>query len=207
MRGTAQFGTTLHRLLGVIPDSPRFRHHADNPLPVDVVVVDEASMIDLPMMAKLVDAIASGTRLILLGDPDQLPSVEAGDVLSAILRASGDGIGTRADDAQALRGLLAPSTLQPQAEPNTFAGRRVQQRGYRQSDALVLAPLADAVREGDAVAALQLLRGGELAGVHFHEGEADRCAASASTCWATGVHWPTRPIQRSPCSRPGACAC
>lgn len=167
-------GTTLHRLLGVIPDSPRFRHHADNPLPVDVVVVDEASMIDLPMMAKLVDAIASGTRLILLGDPDQLPSVEAGDVLSAILRASGDGIGTRADDAQALRGLLAPSTLQPQAEPNTFAGRRVQlQRGYRQSDALVLAPLADAVREGDAVAALQLLRGGELAGVHFNEGEAD----------------------------------
>ncbi|NEY37205.1 AAA family ATPase, partial [Streptomyces sp. PRKS01-65] len=129
-------GTTLHRLLGVIPDSPRFRHHADNPLPVDVVVVDEASMIDLPMMAKLVDAIASGTRLILLGDPDQLPSVEAGDVLSAILRASGDGIGTRADDAQALRGLLAPSTLQPLAEPNTFAGRRVQlQRGYRQSDA------------------------------------------------------------------------
>ena len=106
-------GTTLHRLLGVIPDSPRFRHHADNPLPVDVVVVDEASMIDLPMMAKLVDAVASGTRLILLGDPDQLPSVEAGDVLSAILRASGDGIGTRADDAQALRGLLAPSTLQP----------------------------------------------------------------------------------------------
>lgn len=167
-------GTTLHRLLGVIPDSPRFRHHADNPLPVDVVVVDEASMIDLPMMAKLVDAIASGTRLILLGDPDQLPSVEAGDVLSAILRASGDGIGTRADDAQALHGLLAPVTLQPQATPRAFAGRRVQlQRGYRQSNALDLAPLAHAVREGDSSAALQLLRSGELAGVHFHEGEAD----------------------------------
>ncbi len=158
----------------MIPDSPRFRHHADNPLPVDVVVVDEASMIDLPMMAKLVDAIASGTRLILLGDPDQLPSVEAGDVLSAILRASGDGIGTRADDAQALQGLLAPATLQPQATPRAFAGRRVQlQRGYRQSDALDLAPLAHAVREGDSGTALQLLRSGELAGVHFHEGEAD----------------------------------
>ena len=61
--------STLHRLLGTIPDSPRFRHHADNPLPVDVVVVDEASMIDLPLMAKLVDAVASGTRLVLLGDP------------------------------------------------------------------------------------------------------------------------------------------
>src|SRR5690606_14706741 len=84
-------GTTLHRLLGVIPDSPRFRHDADNPLPFDVVVVDEASMIDLPLMAKLVEAVASGTRLVLLGDPDQLPSVEAGDVLGAILRAAGDG--------------------------------------------------------------------------------------------------------------------
>ncbi|HGK7304266.1 TPA: exodeoxyribonuclease V subunit alpha [Stenotrophomonas maltophilia] len=167
-------GTTLHRLLGVIPDSPRFRHHADNPLPVDVVVVDEASMIDLPLMSKLVDAIASGTRLILLGDPDQLPSVEAGDVLSAILRASGDGTGTRADDAQALHGLLAAPTLQPQAAPRAFAGRRVQlQRGYRQSDALQLAPLAQAVREGDSGTALALLRSGSLSGVSFHENDAD----------------------------------
>src|SRR3546814_3168653 len=53
-------GTTLHRLLGTIPDSPRFRHHADNPLPFDVVVVDEASMIDLPLMAKLVEAVPDG---------------------------------------------------------------------------------------------------------------------------------------------------
>src|SRR3546814_18654707 len=73
-------GTTLHRLLGTIPDSPRFRHHADNPLPFDVVVVDEASMIDLPLMAKLVEAVPASARLVLLGDPDQLPSVEAGAV-------------------------------------------------------------------------------------------------------------------------------
>ncbi|MBJ7516764.1 MAG: exodeoxyribonuclease V subunit alpha, partial [Stenotrophomonas sp.] len=167
-------GTTLHRLLGVIPDSPRFRHHADNPLPFDVVVVDEASMIDLPMMAKLVEAIAIGTRLILLGDPDQLPSVEAGDVLSAILRASGDGEGTRHDDARALQPLLAAATLRPEAPPTPFAGRRVQlQRGYRQSDALDLAPLATAVRAGDSSAALTLLRQGALAGVSFHEGLLD----------------------------------
>src|SRR5690606_11680993 len=63
-------GTTLHRLLGTIPDSPTFRHHADNPLPFDVVVVDEASMIDLPLMAKLVEAVPDGARLVLLGDPD-----------------------------------------------------------------------------------------------------------------------------------------
>ena len=162
--------TTLHRLLGVIPDSPRFRHHIDNPLPFDVVVVDEASMIDLPMMAKLVEAIAQGTRLILLGDPDQLPSVEAGDVLSAILRASGEGEGTQRDDALALQGLLAPAALRPEAQPTVFAGRRVQlQRGYRQSEGLNLAPLAGAVRSGDATAALSLLREDTLAGVTFHE--------------------------------------
>ncbi len=167
-------GTTLHRLLGVIPDSPRFRHHPDNPLPYDVVVVDEASMIDLPLMTKLVEAIADGTRLVLLGDPDQLPSVEAGDVLSAILRASGDGLGTQADDAQALRVLLAPDALQPLAPPRRFAGRRVQlQRGYRQTDALDLAPLAHAVRDGNSATALALLRTGTLAGVHFHEDQSD----------------------------------
>jgi exodeoxyribonuclease V alpha subunit len=167
-------GTTLHRLLGVIPDSPRFRHHADNPLPYDVVVVDEASMIDLPLMTKLVEAVADGSRLVLLGDPDQLPSVEAGDVLSAILRASGDGLGTQADDAQALRVLLAPDALQPVAPPRRFAGRRVQlQRGYRQTDALDLAPLAHAVREGNSATALALLRVGTLAGVHFHEDQSD----------------------------------
>ncbi|MGE8247650.1 MAG: exodeoxyribonuclease V subunit alpha [Stenotrophomonas bentonitica] len=167
-------GTTLHRLLGVIPDSPRFRHHPDNPLPYDVVVVDEASMIDLPLMTKLVEAVADGTRLVLLGDPDQLPSVEAGDVLSAILRASGDGLGTQADDAQALRVLLAPDALQPLAPPRRFAGRRVQlQRGYRQTDALDLAPLAHAVRDGNSATALALLRTGTLAGVHFHEDQSD----------------------------------
>ena len=74
-------------------------------------------------------------------------AVEAGDVLSAILRASGDGLGTQADDHAALQTLLAPAALQPLAASTRFGGRRVQlQRGYRQSDALDLAPLATAVR-------------------------------------------------------------
>ena len=168
-------GTTLHRLLGVIPDSPRFRHHVDNPLPYDVIVVDEASMIDLPLMTKLVEAIAAGTRLVLLGDPDQLPSVEAGDVLSAILRAAGDGQRTAAADADALRPLLGELPADViETRPTDFAGARVQlQRGYRQSEALQLAPLASAMRDGDAVQTLQLLRDAELTGVHFHEGDID----------------------------------
>ncbi len=168
-------GTTLHRLLGVIPDSPRFRHHADNPLPFDVVVVDEASMIDLPLMTKLVEAIATGTRLVLLGDPDQLPSVEAGDVLGAILRAAGNGNGITPGDAEALHPLLGELPAESiTTTPTTFAGTRIHlHRGYRQSDALQLAPLAAAMREGDATRTLQLLRSGELPGVHFHEDEGD----------------------------------
>jgi exodeoxyribonuclease V alpha subunit len=76
--------TTLHRLLGGRPDSRRFVHHAQNPLHVDLVVVDEASMIDLEMMASLLDALPPHARLVLLGDKDQLASVEAGSVLGDI---------------------------------------------------------------------------------------------------------------------------
>ena len=171
-------GTTLHRLLGTIPDSPRFRHDGDNPLPFDVVVVDEASMIDLPLMAKLVDAVASGTRLVLLGDPDQLPSVEAGDVLAAILGAAGEGDAMGRGDADVLRPLLGDgdktSVLAQEGGEARFPGIRVHlQRGWRQSEALDLAPLAAAVREGDADAALAQLRAGTLSNVHFHEGVAD----------------------------------
>lgn len=80
--------TTLHRLLGPIPDSRHFRHHAGNPLPADLVVVDEASMVDVEMMAKLFDALRPGARLILLGDKDQLASVEAGAVLGDLCQCA-----------------------------------------------------------------------------------------------------------------------
>lgn len=76
--------STLHRLLGVIPNSHQFRHHKDNPLRLDLLVVDEASMVDLPMMHKVLSALPSHARLILLGDQDQLASVEAGAVLADI---------------------------------------------------------------------------------------------------------------------------
>lgn len=80
---------TLHRLLGARPDSVYYRRHRGNPLGLDVLVVDEASMADLALMAKLVDALTPRTRLILLGDKDQLASVEAGAVLGDICRSTG----------------------------------------------------------------------------------------------------------------------
>jgi len=78
--------TTVHRLLGSRPGTRHFRHHAGNRLPLDVLVVDEASMIDLEMMANLLDALPTHARLVLLGDKDQLASVEAGAVLGDLCR-------------------------------------------------------------------------------------------------------------------------
>lgn len=77
---------TLHRLLGSKPESVNFIHTANNPLPYDVVIVDEASMIDMPLFAKLLQAIKPGTRLILLGDRNQLASVEAGSILGDLCK-------------------------------------------------------------------------------------------------------------------------
>ena len=197
--------STLHRLLGVIPESPDFRHHAGHPLPLDLLVVDEASMVDLPLMCKLAEAVPDGAQLILLGDPDQLPSVEAGDVLAAILEAAGAGEALRPDDADALQSLLGPAPVladdagMPASPDDDIAGpapslarearrgglgwgaageglhgHRVHlRRGWRQHDSLQLAPLAEAVRAGDAARTLDLLRPGQLANVHRHEADAD----------------------------------
>lgn len=72
--------STLHRMLGYIPNRNGFRHHADNPLPADVVIVDEASMIDISLMTHVFEATPPEARLILLGDKDQLASVETGSI-------------------------------------------------------------------------------------------------------------------------------
>ncbi|MDA0789812.1 MAG: exodeoxyribonuclease V subunit alpha [Proteobacteria bacterium] len=81
---------TLHRLLGVRRDGRGFRFNSSNPIPADLIIVDEASMIDLPMMDRLIAALPDDCRLVLVGDPGQLPSVETGNVL-ADLCAPGSG--------------------------------------------------------------------------------------------------------------------
>ncbi|MEI6894184.1 MAG: exodeoxyribonuclease V subunit alpha [Colwellia sp.] len=75
---------TIHRLLGVLPNSPNFRHNEDNRLRYDVVLIDEVSMVDLPLMTRLFRALKDSAKVILLGDADQLPSVAAGSVLADI---------------------------------------------------------------------------------------------------------------------------
>ena len=95
--------STLHRLLGVIPDSVSFRHDVHNPLHLDLLIVDEASMIDLPMMARLLQALPDNARVVLLGDRDQLASVEAGSVLADICNWPGELAYTSAQNAMLQR--------------------------------------------------------------------------------------------------------
>ncbi|PMR72899.1 exodeoxyribonuclease V subunit alpha [Billgrantia endophytica] len=83
--------TTLHRLLGSRPDTRHFRHHAGNPLPLDALVIDEASMVDIEMMAAVLTAMPPRARLVLLGDKDQLASVEAGAVLGDLCQRAEGG--------------------------------------------------------------------------------------------------------------------
>jgi len=159
---------TLHRLLGW-QRSGAFRHDAALPLPHDLVVVDEASMVDLPLMAKLLDAVAPSARLVLLGDPDQLPAVEAGDVLGALCAAAGDGEALPPALARAAgEALQAPvPELPAQGEAAPLAGHRIHlTRGYRQANAAGIAALARAVQQGDVEATLAHLRAG-TEGVHW----------------------------------------
>jgi exodeoxyribonuclease V alpha subunit len=90
--GVTKTSSTIHRLLGWSPGNRgRFAHHAQNFLPYDIVIIDEVSMVSLPLMARLLEALAPATKLVLVGDPQQLKSVEAGAVLPDIASLHGDG--------------------------------------------------------------------------------------------------------------------
>jgi exodeoxyribonuclease V alpha subunit len=120
---------TLHRLLGPRPGRTGFRHHAGHPLPFDLVVVDEASMIDLPLMTKLVAAVAPDARLVLLGDPDQLPAVEAGDVLGRLCEAAGEALALDAREAEAARALFGPDEGSADAAADAVAAEAATEGG------------------------------------------------------------------------------
>ncbi|MBL0224340.1 MAG: exodeoxyribonuclease V subunit alpha [Geobacteraceae bacterium] len=137
--------STIHRLLGVIPGRSAFRHDRDNPLPCDVLVVDEASMVDLPLMSRLLDALRADTRVILLGDRDQLASVEAGAVLSDI--CAGGSTGSATHDRPAIVHL---------------------KKSYRFSDESGIGRLSSLINAGDGEGALALLRSGLYDDVCWH---------------------------------------
>jgi len=125
--------STIHRLLGSKPDSVFFRHDSRNPLPLDLLVVDEASMVALPLMAKLFDALPENARAILLGDKDQLASVEPGAVLADMAGAA-----------------LAPKS---QLRNALF----ILSKNYRFGNENAIYRLSSAVRVGNADEALGIL--------------------------------------------------
>ncbi|WP_250510956.1 exodeoxyribonuclease V subunit alpha [Caballeronia sp. GACF4] len=145
--------TTLHRLLGTVPDSRRFRHHAENLLSLDVLVIDEASMVDLEMMNAVLAALPPDARLILLGDKDQLASVEAGAVLGELCRRASKAHYTPATQAwiEAATGEHIDGEFidaNGSALDQSIAMLRVS---HRFSAASGIGQLADAVNKGDAL--------------------------------------------------------
>jgi exodeoxyribonuclease V alpha subunit len=152
--------STLHRLLGWRPDShSRFRHHRGNRLPHDVVIVDETSMVSLSLMGRLVEAVRPEARLILVGDPGQLTSIEAGAVLGDIVGPTSDGLlmtpAGRARLAEAV-GHEVDATDPP---PGTTVGDGivVLDRVHRYGGGI--AELAVAIRRGDEDAVMDVLDG------------------------------------------------
>ena len=136
--GTPLKASTIHRALGVRPEDPAIaKYHRENPLPYDVVVVDEASMIPLALMARLLDAIHPAARIVLLGDQYQLASVEAGAVLADVC-----GPAVTADDPRPIARAIARLTHSRRFHKDSGIGR-----------------LAEAVNSGDAETAVALVGG------------------------------------------------
>jgi exodeoxyribonuclease V alpha subunit len=148
---------TLHRLLGWRPDSrSRFRHHAGNHLPYDVVVVDESSMVPLTMMARLLEAVRPTARLVLVGDPDQLTPVEAGAVLSDLVHRPAPAAAVSGLPAGVAAGDLDPDLDLDGAEREQLRNGVVRLRVPHRYGAAI-GGLAEAVRAGDADRVLALL--------------------------------------------------
>lgn len=166
---------TLHRLLGSKPGArTRFRHDRDNPLPYDVVVVDEASMVSLTMMSRLVEALRPDTRLVLVGDPDQLASVEAGAVLGdLVLREAADDPAAFLPAIERVAGADLAALDEPERQSVLASGVVRLSHVYRFSDEIK--ELAEAVRAGDDDAVLDVL-GRESRGIEFTDAESGLAA-------------------------------
>lgn len=131
--------STIHRLLGPKPGSVYFRHDCNNPLPLDILVIDEVSMVALPLMAKLFDALPDAARVILLGDCDQLASVEPGNVLGDLAQAAS-------------------------AEKSPLSRNHISlTRNYRFRDDSGIFRICSKVREGDAEGAITCLKESQTA--------------------------------------------
>lgn len=154
--------TTLHRVLGTRPGSRRFRHDAANPLPVDVLVIDEASMVDLEMMAAVLDALPPTARLILLGDKDQLASVEAGAVLGELCDRAREGHYTEATRAwlEAATGERIDAAMLDEHGTPLDQAVAMLRESHRFASESGIGALAELVNMGDATGVAKIWRHG-----------------------------------------------
>lgn len=178
---------TLHSLLGARPDTRRLRHHAANPLDIDVLMVDEASMVHLEMMDALLAALPANARLVLLGDKDQLASVEAGAVLGELCRHAAQGA-YGADTvafAQAVCGQVPAAHFQASADTQAPVLAQVTtmlRRSHRFEGPI--GALAMAVNAGDAVQARQALAAHPQALAALRPDTPQAVCALALAAWA-----------------------
>jgi exodeoxyribonuclease V alpha subunit len=154
--------STVHRLLGSFGGTRRFRHDASNPLPLDVLVLDEASMVDLETMAAVVAALPARACLVLLGDKDQLASVEAGNVLGELCSRADGGhyLPPTRSALERLAGEPIPQELvDAQGEPLDQGVVKLR-HSWRFDAASGIGQLAEAVNAGQAARAREILRAG-----------------------------------------------
>ncbi|RBP83555.1 exodeoxyribonuclease V subunit alpha [Marinomonas rhizomae] len=173
--------STLHRLLGSEFGRSRFKHNKENPLHLDVLLVDEVSMVDLPMMAKLIDAMPTHARLILLGDKDQLASVEAGSVLGDLSYGI-EEVYFQPEWAQRL-GHLTGEKLAPFGNPSAPPISRaltLLRTSYRFDANSGIGHLAKAMNVGDSQAVLRCLQA-DYADIEWRAPEEGQTKADIAT--------------------------
>jgi exodeoxyribonuclease V alpha subunit len=159
---------TIHRMLGSVRHSPYFRYNEKKPLPYDVVIVDESSMVDLPLAAKLMTALAPGAQLIWLGDKDQLASVEAGAVLGSICFPEPLNVYSGKFGQQLARiwGRLPAISKSAEGVSDCIVELRHNYRFTRESG---IGLLSQAVRSGNIEDALKLVHNEKYADIRYHE--------------------------------------
>ncbi|MBU1162666.1 MAG: exodeoxyribonuclease V subunit alpha, partial [Proteobacteria bacterium] len=163
---------TIHRLLKTIIRSPFFRHNSENPLPADIVVVDEASMVDLPLMSKLIQAVPVDARLILIGDSDQLASVDPGSVLGDIcgnksLRGFTTNFVNKVEELTDEK--ITDSIKQHKGIKALHDCIVVLKKNYRFADSSGIGGLSHAVKLGDIDKTLDLLKNKNDRSIIFEE--------------------------------------
>jgi exodeoxyribonuclease V alpha subunit len=164
--------STVHRLLGMRGPGAKPRHHADNPLPCDLLIVDEASMLDLALAARLFDAVPTSARVVLLGDKDQLASVESGAVFADLCAGNALTPGFRARIG-VLAGLSPEHLALPEAPPGApLVDAAVWfTRSLRFADDSGIGRLAAAIRQGETDALVRDLRAGADPALQWLDGD------------------------------------